>query len=288
MGVAALVTSVALAPLATPGAAATRATPNVARPCGVAGAGHDYTHVVWIIEENVGYAVVGSPAAPYFNALASRCALATNYHAAGHPSLPNYVALTSGSTQGITDDGEPSSHPLAVSSIFSQLRGRWRAYAQSMPRPCDRTTSGVYAARHNPAVYYVNLGAACPRDDVNLPAHPTFYAPFTLVVPNVCDDMHSCPIATGDAWLRSFVPEVLASPPYRAGNLVLVITFDESDASATNLVPTVVVAPSVPAGLRVNVPLSHYALLRTTEQLLGLAPLGAAAHARSMLAPFHL
>ncbi len=78
-----------------------------------------YSHVVWIMLENVGYPIVGSSSAPYFNELANECGLATNYLAVSHPSLPNYIALTSGSTQGISDDGEPSTHPLAVANIFS-------------------------------------------------------------------------------------------------------------------------------------------------------------------------
>lgn len=262
--------------------------PTPARPCGLAHAATDYRHVVWIVLENVGYSVVGSPDAPYLDRLASLCGLATNDDAVAHPSLPNYVALTSGSTQGIADDADPVDHPLDVPSIFSQLAGDWRAYAESMPGPCFRSGVGEYAPRHNPAVYYTNLGAACARDDLALPPRPSFAAPFTLVVPNLCDDMHSCPVATGDAWLRHFVPEVLTSPEYRAGTLVLAITFDENDAGPTNRVPTYVLAPSVPRGLRVGARLTHYSLLRATEQILHLAPLGAAASAPSMLGYFHL
>jgi len=84
---------------------------------------------------NVGYSIVGSSDAPYFNELASRCGLATNDDAVSHPSLPNYIALTSGSTQGITDDDEPSSHPLKSPSIFSELGSNWRALVESMPQP---------------------------------------------------------------------------------------------------------------------------------------------------------
>jgi hypothetical protein len=86
---------------------------------------------VWIVLENVGYSVVGSSSAPYLNSLADKCGLATNDDAISHPSLPNYIALTSGATQGIADDNEPSSHRLNVPSIFSQLQSNWRAYAES-------------------------------------------------------------------------------------------------------------------------------------------------------------
>ena len=240
------------------------------------------THVVWIMLENVGYSVVGSPDAPYLNSLAAHCALATQYVAVAHPSLPNYVALTSGSTQGITDDAEPVEHPLAVPNLFSQLRGNWRTYAESMPSACDRVTSGLYAARHNPAVYYTNL-PTCAADDVALGSRLDLSHAFTLIVPNVCDDMHSCPVATGDAWLAAHVPAILDSALYRAGRLVLFITFDENDESATNRVPCVALATQVVAGTRLVTHFTHYSLLRTTEALAHLPVLGGARSASSML-----
>jgi hypothetical protein len=260
---------------------------TLASPCGAPGPVH-YDHVVWIMLENVGYAVVGSASAPYFNQLASSCGLSTNYDAISHPSLPNYVALTSGSTQGITDDGEPSAHPLSVPSIFSQLGSNWRALAQSMPSNCDRVTSGTYAARHNPAVYYTNITASCRRNDVPLTLPMNLNASFTIIVPNICDDMHSCPESVGDAWLRRMVPLILRSSLYTSRSLALFITFDENDGDATNQVPTLVIAPSVPHGARVGDKFTHYSLLRTTETLLHLPLIGAARTAAPMIGSFRL
>ncbi len=256
-------------------------------PCGAPGT-TNYSHVVWILLENVGYSVVGSPSAPYLNSLETACGLATNDDAVSHPSLPNYIALTSGSTQGISDDGEPSAHPLTVPSIFSQLGNRWRALVESMPSRCDRITSGTYAARHNPAVYYRSITAACERNDVPLSLPLNLSAAFTFITPNICNDMHSCAVSVGDAWLRRMVPLILESPEYQSRSLVLFITFDENDSQASNQVPTLVIAPSVPRGARVAVAFTHYSLLRTTETLLGVGLLGGARTAHSMIAPFHL
>jgi len=272
-----------LLPVASSSAAA-KISPNA--PCG-APIATSPTHVVWIMLENEGYSVVGSPSAPYLNSLAQHCGLATNDDATSHPSLPNYIALTSGSTQGIADDAEPSSHPLNVPSIFSQLKSNWRAYAESMPSACDRVTSGTYAARHNPAVYYTNL-PSCRRNDVALTMPLNLSAAFTMITPNVCSDMHSCPVSTGDAWLHRCVPQILASPQYRSGSLALFITFDENNQSSTNQIPTIVIAPSVPRGLRVDTHFTHYSLLKTTEALLNLPYLGGARSASSMIRPFHL
>jgi len=270
-----------------PSDASATAMISVNTPCGdVASA--TYTHVVWIMLENEGYSVVGSPSAPYFNELSDQCALATNDYAISHPSLPNYVALTSGSPQGITDDGEPNTHPLAVPSIFSQLGSRWRTLAESMPAACDGVTSGLYAARHNPAVYYTGIKATCRHDDVPMNYPLNLSADFTMIVPNVCDDMHSCAVSTGDAWLKRVVPLIVKSSQYQSRSLVLFITFDENDLMASNKVPTLVIAPTTPRGMRVAMRFNHYSLLRTTEALLHVTLLGGAKTAASMVAPFHL
>ncbi len=272
-----------LLPVASSSAAA-KISPS--SPCGATVASSP-SHVVWIMLENEGYSVIGSPQAPYLNSMAKSCGLATNDDATSHPSLPNYIALTSGSAQGISDDAEPSSHPLNVPSIFSQLKSNWRAYAESMPSACDRVTSGTYAARHNPAVYYTNL-PSCRHNDVALTKPLNLSAAFTMITPNICSDMHNCPVSSGDAWLKKFVPQILASPQYRTGSLALFITFDENTQSSTNQIPTIVVAPSVPRGLHVGTHFTHYSLLKTTETLLHLPYLGGARSASSMIQPFHL
>lgn len=273
--------------IASPSDATNSNSLSATAPCGVTGA-TQYSHVVWIMLENIGYSIVGSPSAPYFNQMASRCGLATNDFAVSHPSLPNYIALTSGSTQGIGDDGEPNTHLLRAPSIFSELGSNWKALIESMPTACDRVTSGSYAARHNPAVYFTTISSQCRRSDVPLSIPLKLSAGLTMIVPNICNDMHSCPVSVGDAWLRRFVPLIISSAQYQSRSLVLFITFDENDSMASNQVPTLVIAPSTPIGERVATRFTHYSLLRTTETLLHVGPLGHARTARSMIAPFHL
>ena len=262
-------------------------------------------HVVWVFMENKPYeAIVGSPNAPYENELATGCGLATNYHAVTHPSLPNYIAATSGGTQGITDDANPSSHPLDTSSIYSQVKAAgktWRDYEESSPGGCPQTSSGQYAVRHDPATYYTGVRTDCAAWDVPL-GTPTSGAlaadlandslpAFAFVTPNLCNDTHDCPVRTGDDWLRAWVPSIVASPAYRSGTTVLVITWDEDDGSATNHVAAIVVAPSVRPGTSSATAFDHYALLKSTEQLLGITTfLGHAADptTASMLAAFNV
>src|SRR5436305_1977221 len=126
--------------------------------------------------------IIGSSDAPYVNQLATEHGLATNFYAESHPSLPNYVAMTSGSTQAIVDDGPPAEHPLDVPSIFSLLPdGGSRSLQESMPANCFQTDSGQYAVRHNPQAYYVNLGADCDRYNIPLLDPPDLSARFTFI-----------------------------------------------------------------------------------------------------------
>jgi hypothetical protein len=268
--------------------------------CGVkTGPPTTYAHVVWIWMENHSYSqIVGNSSAPYSNSLANGCGLATNYNAVTHPSLPNYIAATSGSTWGIADDNPPSSHPLAVNSIFQQASSAG-SYEESMPSNCDLSSSGSYAVKHNPEAYYTNIRTACSSNNVPLGTTSSgaflnalnsgTLPKFSFVTPNLCNDMHDCSIATGDAWLQSWVPRITASSSYQAGNTVVFITWDEDDGSSGNHVAAIVVSPYTTPGTKSTVSFTHYSLLRTTEELLGVPTfLGDAASATSMRSAFGL
>jgi len=253
-------------------------------PCGsAASAPATYKHVVWIWMENHSYSqIIGSSSAPYENQLAAQCGLATNYMAVTHPSLPNYIAATSGDYWGIADDNPPSSHPLSVPSIYSQVKAAgmtWRDYEESAPGNCPLTSSGTYAVKHDPAPYYTGVRADCASWDVPLGSASAgnlvddlsagTLPSYSFITPNLCNDMHDCSVQTGDGWLGQIVPKILAGPNYRSGDTAVIITFDEG-TSSSNQVMTLVIAPSVPAGARSATAFSHYSLLKTTEQMLGI------------------
>jgi hypothetical protein len=239
--------------------------------------------------ENKSYSeIIGDPSAPYENLLADRCGLATAYRAVAHPSLPNYIAMTSGSSQGIVDDEPPSVHPVDAPSIFSQLGSDWMSLQQDMPNNCDATNSDGYAVKHNPAAYFTAIRPACNKQDVAMGPSPDLARRFTFVTPNLCNDMHDCPVSTGDTWLSRFLPQVLRSDQYRSGHTAIFVTFDEDDGSADNHVAMFVIAPTITPGTHSNVAFDHYSLLGTTEEMLGLSKLGAATTASSMRAEFHL
>ena len=134
-----------------------------------------HTHVIWVWMENHSYgAIIGSPGSPVHQQARSQCGLATNYHNISHPSLPNYIAATSGlgysGAQRFTSDCDPSRR--CSTSAAEHLRpGRvWKAYEESMPSDCDRTNAGEYAVRHNPPPYYTTLSGCTPLDVPYTPA----------------------------------------------------------------------------------------------------------------------
>ncbi len=239
--------------------------------------------------ENKGYAdIIGSDDAPYLNRIAADCAVAANFFAETHPSAPNYIAMTSGGTHGVVGDPDPSGARVNAPSIFSQLgAGGWRALIEAMPTNCRlRYALPEYYARHNAPAFYANIRNTCMRYDVPLTKVPDLSARFTFIAPNSCHSMHTCGVSAGDRWLSGFLPQILGSPQYRAGQTAVFITWDEADRSA-NRVPTLVIAPSVRPGTVAREPFNHYSLLRTTEELLGLHRfLGGAASAASMRAAF--
>jgi hypothetical protein len=249
------------------------ATPAAAGagPCGTAASPPaSYDHVVWIVMENHAYSeVVGSANAPYENALAAQCGSASRMFAETHPSLPNYIAMTSGSTQGITDDNGPSSHPLDVPSVFSLTAGNWRALQESMPSNCLLTNSGQYAVRHNPAAYYTNIRTECASLDVPLATTPDVSAQFTFVTPNLCNDTHDCSVATGDTWLKNFLPRILQSAAFKRS--VVYVAWDEgtTNTGGGGRVPLLVISPDAAPGLQSSRAANHYNLLRTIEDAWG-------------------
>jgi hypothetical protein len=249
--------------------------------------------VIWIVMENHQRgAVLGSSSAPFETGVAAGCATASNYAHVGRPSLPNYLGATSGSTFGVRDDAAPARHPITADNLFRQVRrsgGAARTYAETMPRPCTLTPAGRYAVKHNPAAYYVGADdrAACGRDVLPLGTEAAgplatdlakgTLARFTLVVPDLCNDTHDCAVNVGDRWLQQWVTAITASATFGQGRTAVFVVWDEPTP-----MPFLAVAPSIRPGTVVANRVDHYALLRTTEELLGLPLLGAARTAPSM------
>jgi hypothetical protein len=109
---------------------------------------------------------------------------------------------------------------------------------------------------------------------------------FSFLTPDLCNDMHDCSIATGDAWLAGWVPQIVAGPDYQAGRLAIAIVFDENGGGGNNQVYAAVISPYTIPGTQDATNFTHYSLLRTAEEILGVPLLGSAATATSMRAAF--
>lgn len=258
----------------------------------------NFSHIYVIVMENKeADKIVGNPAAPYINQLIGQHGLATRYDAVAHPSQPNYLALISGSTQGVSDDGV---HDLAGPNLADQLEAAgktWRVFAQNVPGGCFTGArasggpdgAGTYARKHEPFISFTSISGD-PARCANITDFAHFdpaAANFEFIVPNLSNDMHDGTIAQGDAFLRDFVPKILDSDAFKQGG-ALFITWDEgaSKAGGGGNVPLLVISPATPPGASSATPYTHYSLLRTIEDAWGLDCLGAACAATDLAALF--
>ena len=280
-----------------------------------------YQHVFWLIQENKSAKqIIGSKDYSYLNqTLIQQCGLAKNYHSTSHPSLPNYLALTSGTTTGKADRSncQPKECPQPQDNLFGQVERsgkEWRQYAEAAAGNCDSAKSDAYEPEHAVPVYFTTIAARCKQWDVplgtpdggalrsdidkgSLPA-------FAFISP---DGDHEAG-QSGDQWLNDWISRITATSDYRSGNTAIFVTWDEgagddessgetcadithADTSAypSCWVPLLVISPSTRSGTTSTTFLTHYSLLATTEDLLGLSPhLGNAAGAPTLRSDFGL
>ncbi len=251
-------------------------------------------HVMIVMMENKNFSeVIGQTDQPYTNSLASAYGLATDSYAFGHGSLPNYLEIVSGSSQGVTDDNPPSAHSFpgtpTLADQLAQAGVTAKAYAENLPS--DPTNdAGEYAVRHFPWEYFP--GTRIPVADASslLPDLNAAGAPdFVWYTPNLIDDEHDGTPQQGDAFLSSFIPQVQSTAWYRAGGRII-IEWDESDTDNTALnggsgggrVPTIVVSEALRAHPQQDpAPVSTAGILHSIEKAFGLgylADAGAAAN----------
>jgi hypothetical protein len=246
-------------------------------------------HVLLIMLENKGYgATLGSCAAdPYLCSLASQYLSATAWYAVSHPSLPNYLAVTSGSAQGCTSDGCPVG--IGAPDLGGQLTAAgipWEAYMESLPSACDTiAASGVYTRVHNPFVYYTDNASRC--HDVPYPGSGGLISAldgstppdFVWISPNLDNDMHYGSVQQGDAWLKANLAPVLASSWFSGGSATVIVTMDENDKQSTpagGQVPFVVISSRAKGAGAVTTFGNLFGTLRSIEEVFGLPLLGGA------------
>ena len=248
------------------------ASPLVPDPAGLP----RYDHVVVVMEENHSFdRILGSGASddPFIQTLASQGASFTDSHAITHPSQPNYLALFSGSTQGVHNDKQP--HPVDAPNLAASLASAgltFAGYSESLPRAgFTGKKSGEYARKHNPWSDFTNVPASDNLPFSSFPAEFAQLPTVSFVVPNLRHDMHDGTVAQGDTWLQQNMG------PYATWaaqhNSLLIVTWDENDGSAGNQIPTIFFGAHVRSG-PVSQTVTHYNMLRTIEALYALPAIG--------------
>lgn len=293
-----------------------------------------YAHIFVIVEENKDYGqIIGSRDAPTITRLAREYGNATNFFAETHPSEPNYVALVGGYTYGIRDDDayfcrprqhDPScpgsdergyvNHTVDAPNLATQLQAAgltWKNYLESLPAPGSLVASaGLYASKHSGFINFLSVQRD-PQRARHLVDFEQFYhdlssggvPSFSLVIPNVCNEMHGAQgpgtpedceyfhlgklIWRGDANIAAITGRIMASPVWRSPqNAAIVITFDENDDytfigccgndprdpanRGGGHIPTIVVTNHGPRHASDSTPYNHYSLLRTIEDAFGI------------------
>jgi phosphatidylinositol-3-phosphatase len=235
--------------------------------------------VVVILENEHRSSIIGSADAPYLNTLATRGANLTRSYGVTHPSQPNYLALFSGSTQGVTSNACPQRFSKS-DNLGHQLRAAglsFAGYAESLPKVSfTGCVSGRYQRKHNPWVNFTNLPASVNRPFSAFPHDYRKLPTVSFVSPNMCHSMHDCSVSTGDRWMKEHLDGYAR---WATGhNSWLVVTFDENAGGTVNPIPTIIVGDHVHPG-RDAQKINHYTLLRTIEDAYGLPALGHAAAA---------
>ncbi len=271
----------------------------------VSGSIPQFAHVLLLVEENHSYnSVVGSSSMPYFNQLASQYALATEYFADTHPSLPNYFMLTTGETLTTSDSYSGTVTQDNVVRALKAAGKSWKYYGESLPSAgYTGGDSGSYSKQHDPFAYFSDVLNDSSQAD-NLVPFSQFSSDlendalpdYSFIVPNLNNDAHNCPaaapsctddqkLAATDRWLQANIDPFLKSSAF--SDSLLIITFDEGggddNAHGGGQVATLIVSPKVKYGYRSTHFYQHASALRLTMEVLGVADFpGAAAAAPDM------
>jgi len=255
----------------TSGSAAPSASaPTTSQPA-AAGTVPTPAHIVVVVEENHAYSeVIGNSAAPYINQLAARGAVFTDSHAITHPSEPNYLALFSGSTQGVESDSCPNEFTAPnLGAELIKAGKTFAGYSEDLPSVgSESCLAGEYARKHVPWTDFRNVPGSVSKPFTSFPATDFASLPtVSFVIPNLCNDMHDCSVATGDSWLRTHMAAYATWA--MTHDSLLIITWDEDDGSQANQIPTIFVGQPVRPG-RYSEHITHYSVLATIEAAYGL------------------
>jgi phosphatidylinositol-3-phosphatase len=239
-------------------------------------------HTVVVVMENHAYSqVIGSSSAPYINSLKTGGADLTASYGITHPSQPNYFALFSGATQGITSDSCYTPGFSSAPNLASELAATgktWASYNETLPSQGSTTcSSGKYARKHNPWFGFSNVPTSSAHTFTQFPTDFSTLPHVSFVTPNLCSDMHDCSVSTGDTWLKNNLGAYATWA--KTHNSLLIVTFDEDNQLSGNHITTVLYGQPVTPGSSSGTSYNHYNVLRTVEDMYGTGHAGNSASA---------
>jgi phosphatidylinositol-3-phosphatase len=201
-------------------------------------------------------------------------------------------------------------------------RFTFTGYSESMPTAFGfdgdsySTVRGQdqYVRKHNPWVNWqaddapaknhllASVNKAFERWFISLNRDFTQLPTVSIVIPNEVNDMHDGTtgtdperITTADTWLRDHLDAYIQWA--KAHNSLFILTWDENDpetakadtklpAPQQNQIPTIMVGSRVKPGTTDNERITHHNVLRTIEDMYGLAHSGNAADVLPITSPF--
>jgi phosphatidylinositol-3-phosphatase len=256
--------------------------------------------VFLIVMENHNWSdILNSLSAPYINhTLLPQASYASQYYnpSGSHPSEPNYLWLEAGTNFGITNDASPkSNHQSSTDHLVTYLDKvgvTWKAYQEDISgKVCPLTNTGLYAAKHNPMIFFDNVtdnntpnSSYCisherPFSQLQSDLQNGTVARYNFITPNLCNDMHntdgcesSDAVKNGDNWLSHQVPMIMASQAYKQGGVIF-ITWDESE-NGDHPIGMIVLSPFAKGnGYSNNIHYTHSSTIRTIEEVFNVTPL---------------
>lgn len=242
-----------------------------------------FSHVVLVVEENHSFSdVIGNSSMPYLNSLASQYGLAMQYFANSHPSMPNYLMLTTGQMETFDDNFAGVITDDNVVRELVKAGKSWKCYAESIPSAGYLgSDSGLYLRHHNPFTYLSDVQNS-PTQAANIVPFTQFSTDlandalpqFSFITPNVNNNAHNGTLAQADAWLKSNIVPLLMNPAFQASGL-LIITFDESELADVENggghVATVVISSQAKSGYQSQTMYQHQSTLRLALESSGVS-----------------
>ena len=239
-----------------------------------------FKKVVYIIFENENYEPV--VVQPDFARFAKLGALFTKMRAEVHPSQGNYIAMVAGSAYGITSDSNVDLPHRHIGDLLENAGKDWRVYAEEYPGNCfTGKRSGKYVRKHNPFMSFTNV-TSNPKRCAKIESDARFFQDyangtlpeFSMYIPNMDNDGHDTTIDFAGKWLTTRFGSILSNPA-ALGDVLFIVTYDESDlSSAKNEIYTVAIGAQIAAGSQNSQTLNHPALLKMIEDEFKIGNLG--------------